>query len=215
MRLLLALSLLAWAAEPLAAGEVTLTPSGVACPVGNKGVFTLGIPALDGRGAHAPVIPSSIQTDGQELTAKFGPPFDGATVHMKVLPDDNVEYTYDSLPEDARLVMCQFNIPNASIEDDLKVTFDQKPPVTIPVEPGKTNDDVRLASLNAHRLEIKWASGESLSLDSPFTCWHGIQDARVWGKGFVGVCLTPPLKRDASQTNRSTFTLSFSFTKGS
>lgn len=215
MRLFFALSLLVWTEAHLAAQNLTLTPSGVACSVGSKGVFTLGLPALDGRGVHAPVILSSIRTDGKELTAKFGAPFEGATVHLKILPDNNVGYTYESLPEDARLVMCQFNIPNASIKDDLSVVFDQKPPVVLPVQPGKTNDDVRLASVNARHLEIKWSSGESLALDSPTICWHGIQDARVWGKGFVGVCLTPPLKRDTPQGTKSTVILSFAINKSS
>jgi hypothetical protein len=209
--LTIALTLLA--AGRLSAEEsIALTKFGVACDLGALGTYTLGIPALDGRNTHAAPIPSSIETDGKELTAKFGPPFDGVTLRVKLLGDGQVQYSYDSLPEDARLVMCQFNIPSDAVVPGLTVTFDQMPPKEIPVEAGKTNDDVRLANANAKKLEIKWPTGEMLYLATPNTCWHGIQDSRVWGKSFVGVCLTPPLKRDTPGDNKSTFTMTFSVT---
>jgi len=191
------------------AADLVLTPDGVACAVGSRGTIHLGIPALDGRGAHAAADPATIQTDGRELTAHFRAPFEDVALRMRLLDGDQVEYTYSALPADVRLVMCQFNLPDTSIEDGLSVTFDGARSFAIPAEPGKTNDDARIASLNAKGVEISWADGALLSLRSPFTCWYGIQDSRVWGKSFVGVCLTPPLKRDPQAPGRSTFVLSF------
>ncbi len=195
-----------------AEAPIRLTKAGVACHVGDPGTLTLGIPALDGRNAHAGPIPASIETDGRELTAKFGPPFDGVTLKMKLLADGTVEYCYDFLPDDVRVVMCQFNLPADSIVPGLTVTFDQMQAKKIPAAPGKTNDAVRLASANARSLEIKWPSGETLSLTAANTCWHGIQDSRVWGKNFVGICLTPPLKRDEAGGKKSTFVMTFNLT---
>lgn len=194
-------------AASLRADDLTLIPKGVACDLGKKGTIVLGIPALDGRNAHAPVDPATVQINGKELTAKFGAPFEGVSCRLKILDGDAVEYSYENLPDDAKLVMCQFNVTPELIEEGLTATFDQKPPVTIPVQPGKTNNDARLASLNAHTVKLEWPSGPSLTLEAPFTCWFGVQDSRVWGKNFVGVCLTPPLKRDSGPS--ASFILTF------
>lgn len=198
------------ASASLFAGEpVMLTKSGVACQVGGAGVYTLGIPAIDGRGTHSAVIPSSIKTDGATLTAKFGPPFAGVTLRMRLLGGGRVEYVYALLPKDARLVMCQFDIPAAAITPGVTATFDSGPPVAIPVTPDKAGKKARLAEANARTLVIRWPSGEALTLTGPAACWHGVQDARIWGKGFVGVCLTPPLRRDGDDAARSTFVMTF------
>lgn len=131
---------------------------------------------------------------------------------MRLLGDDRVEYTYAGLPDDVRLVMCQFNLPRELIVPGLTVVFDQRPPREIPLEPGKTNAAARLADVNARKMEIRWPSGEIIALSSPHTCWHGIQDSRVWGKDFVGICLTPPLKREPPGATTSTFVLAFALT---
>jgi len=195
--------------------SLLLTPDGVACRPGDRGTFVLGIPALDGRNTHAAPLPASIETDGRKLTAAFGPPFSGVTVRMRVLDEKRVEYSYGNLPADARLVMCQFNLPQASIVEGLTVTLDRHPPVAIPVTAGKTNRDVRLADSNAQKLAIQWPSGEVLSVTTPKPCWHGIQDARVWGKPFVGVCLTPSLPRDREEGDSATFVMTFEVTPAS
>ncbi len=186
-----------------------LTPAGVACRLGDRGTFVLGIPALDGRNTHAAPLPASIETDGLKLTAGFGPPFAGVTLRMRVLDEKRVEYAYANLPGDVRLVMCQFNIPQASIIEGLTVAFDQRSPVVIPVAAGKTGKDVRLAGANAQKLAIKWPSGDALSVTTPKPCWHGVQDVRVWGKPFVGVCLTPSLTRDHEGGDSATFVMTF------
>lgn len=175
----------------------------------------LGIPALDGRKTHTAPLPASIETDDREPTARFGPPFDGVTLRIRVLDEKHVEYVYDHLPDDARLVMCQFNIPQAAIVSGLTVTFDRWPPVTIPVEAGKTNAAARLADANAPKLTIQWPSGDTLALAAPKSCWHGAQDARVWGKPFVGVCLTPSLPRDQAGGDTATFVMIFDITSAS
>ena len=188
------------------ASPLTLTAKGVACDLGPAGTIVLGIPALDGRGTHAPVLEASIKTDGRTLTGKYGAPFDGAAVEMKILQEGKVEYRYTSIPSDLRIVMCQFNLPASSIASGVTVRFDGGAPKAIPAEPGKTKEAARLASMNGEKLEIAWPTGEMLGLVSP-RCWHGIQDNRVWGKSFVGVCLTPPVTRDTA-----TFVLTFSVT---
>ena len=195
-----------WAKDSL-----VLTDKGVACDLGAPGIITLGIPALDGKGTHVPAFSASIQTDGKTLTAKYGAPFDGVALTMKVLDGGNVQYQYMSLPKDLHLVMCQFNLPADSIPPGLAVSFDKSAPKTIPAEPGKTNKDANLVSTNAKTVEIKWPAGETLALTSP-KCWHGIQDSRVWGKKFVGICLTPPVARDMKDGDTSTFVMTFAVT---
>lgn len=204
------LLLAAW--SPLR-GEPTLslTSKGVACRLDGRGTFVLGIPSLDGRNTHAAALPASIETDGRKLMAEYGAPFLGVTVCMQVLDERRVEYVYDNLPTDVRVIMCQFNIPQASIVPGLAVTFDQHPPVAIPVAAGKTDKEVRLADLTAQKLAIQWPSGDTLSLTTPKPCWHGIQDARVWGKPYVGVCLTPSLAR-AHGVSSATFVMTFDVT---
>jgi hypothetical protein len=81
--------------------------------------------------------------------------------------------------------------------------------VKIPEKPGKTNDDVRLANINANKVELKWTTGENLALTVPHKCWFGIQDQRIWGKKTIGICLTPPLKRNVEGGEKSTFMLAF------
>jgi len=202
-------SLMAVLVTGRAGDGLSLTPKGVACDMGNLGEIVLGIPALDGRNAHAAILADSVQIDGNRLTGRFGEPFDGVTLEMRLLGDGRVEYVYDSLPPDVKLVMCQFNLHNEVILDDVTVRLDQSAAVPIPVTPGKTNDDVRLLSKNGQKVVIDWPGGASLQLTSPSTCWFGVQDSRVWGKDFVGVCLTPPLKRDTPEGTRSTFVLTF------
>lgn len=191
------------------ATPLALTAAGVVCPAGDGRTLTLGIPALDGRGTHAPPLSASIVTDGRALDARFGPPFDGVVLHMRILEGDRVEYRYDHLPDDARLVMCQFNIPRELIVPGLAVAFDRGTPREIPATPGKTNAEARLADVNARSLAIRWPSGDGLGLTVPNVCWHGIQDARVWGKKTVAVCLTPALTRDEAGGTRSTLVLAF------
>jgi hypothetical protein len=188
---------------------LALTPAGVVCRLSDTHRLTLGIPALDGRSTHAPPVAGSIVADGRTLSARFGPPFDGVTLAMRVLDDNHVEYTYDHLPDDARLVMCQFNLPRELIVPGLTVSFDQHPPREIPLAPGKTNASARLADVNARKMEIRWPSGEVIALTSPHICWHGIQDSRLWGKDFVGICLTPPLTRNEIDDTTATFVLTF------
>lgn len=197
----------------LLAEEISLKATGVALDLGTKGSVSLGIPAMDGRNTHAGVDASTLKIDGKELSARYRAPFGQVTVRMRILPENAVEYTFESLPEDARLAMCQFNIPSAVIEEGLTVIFDERTPTLIPPQAGKTNAEVRLASLNAHRVEIAWADGTSLQLEAPFACWFGIQDSRIWGKDFVGVCLTPPLKRDAIHEDKTVFVLKFGVRK--
>lgn len=212
-------SVAAWALFSFAVGAIcslplraenslVLTNGGVSCDLGPVGTFTLGIPALDGRKTHAPALSASIQTDGKTLTAKYGAPFEGVALTMKILDGGNVQYRYTGLPEDLHIVMCQFNLPTTSIVPGLTVSFDHSPPKEIPAEPGKTNHDVNLVSTNAQTLEIDWPTGEALLLTSP-KCWHGIQDSRVWGKKFIGICLTPPVKRDAPGGDTSTLVMTF------
>jgi len=193
-----------------AEGSLTLTSKGVRCDVESIGSFTLGIPALDGRGTHLAPIPSRTQTDGKTLTAIYGPPFDDVTLAAKILAGGQVEYTFDHLPPDLHLAMCGFNLPVESLVPETTVTFDGGTPKTIPAVAGKTNEEVILASLHARKVEIKWPSGASLNLTASGTCWFGLQDARVWAKKYINVCLTPPLRRDVPGGEKSTFVLSLS-----
>lgn len=193
-----------------AGAEIRLTRQGVACDLGDSRSLTLGIPALDGRGVHAPAMTDGIVvSDGRLLTATFGPPFQGVALSMRLLGDGRVEYRYENLPEDAKLVMCQFNLPSAMIPPGLTVVLDDARTKEIPVKPGSAREAVRLLDANAARMILRWPSGESLSLQSERPCWHGVQDSRVWGKDFVGVCLTPSLRRDRPGGTTSTFTLAF------
>lgn len=191
---------------------IHLTEKGVQCELGSKGSFVLGIPALDGRGTHLAPIPSSIKTDGKTLTAQFAAPFEGVGLEIRILEEGRVEYRYSALPEDLKIVMCQFNLPETALGEGLTVSFDGGNPISIPAQPGKTNKDVVLANANASQLSIRWPDGKTLELNTPTKCWHGIQDARVWSKKFVGVCLTPSLKRDSDALDRSTFVLTFKTT---
>lgn len=186
-----------------------LTDSGVLCDAGAAGKYILGIPALDGRGTHLPPLASSIRNDGKTLTATFGEPFAGVTLEMKVLAEGKVQYRYAHLPKDLRIVMCQFNIDNSLIIQGLTVSFDDGKMLSIPVEPGKTNKDASLVNVNASKMRLGFATGQTLTLATPKSCWHGIQDSRVWGKKFVGICLTPFLTRDEPEGDVSTFVLSF------
>ncbi len=201
-------SLTLGAAAPEEKTPLILTSQGVTCDLGEEGKITLGIPALDGRKTHAPALASTIQTDGKTLTAAYGEPFKGVTLAMKILDGTNVQYRYSALPSDLHIVMCQFNIPASTIVPGLSVSFDHGAPKLIPAAPGKSNKDVTLASTNAKLLTIQWPGGKTLLLTS-LLCWHGIQDARVWAKNFVGVCLTPPVARDVPQGDTSTFVMKF------
>jgi hypothetical protein len=192
-----------------AQGSIGLTSAGVACDLGERGVLILGIPAVDARGTHAPVRAESVTTDGATLTAAYRPPFKDVTLTMRMLEDQRVEYKYNNLPRDARIVMCQFNIPQGFIVPGLTATFDGNRSIQLPSSPGKTNGSVRLLDVNASRMDLSWPTGECLTLISPTPCWHGVQDSRVWGKNFIGVCLTPPLVRNKSDENAATFVLTF------
>ncbi|MDR0534461.1 MAG: hypothetical protein LBH01_10960 [Verrucomicrobiales bacterium] len=186
-----------------------LLDNGVVCDAGAAGKYTLGIPALDGRGTHLPPLASSIKNDGRTLTAAFGEPFAGVSLEMKILAGGKVQYRYANLPKDLRIVMCQFNIDNSLISQGVAVSFDGGKALAIPVEPGKTNKDASLANVNASKMELGFPSGETLTMITPKPCWHGIQDSRVWGKKFVGICLTPFLTRDQPEGDVSTFVLEF------
>ncbi len=186
---------------------MTLTSKGVRCDVESTGSFTLGIPALDGRGTHLAPIPSRTQTDGKTLTAVYGPPFDGVTLAAKILAGGQVEYTFEHLPADLHLAMCGFNLPVESLVPGATVTFDGGTPMTIPAVAGKTNQEVMLASLHVRKVEIKWPSGASLNLTTSATCWFGIQDARVWFKKYISVCLTPSLQRDVPDGEKATLVM--------
>ena len=195
-----------WANSPL-----VLTKNGVECDLGTLGKFTLGIPALDGRGTHLHPISESVKTDGKTLTAKFGHPFEGVGMTMKLLDGNKVEYTYTALPKDLHVVMSGVNVPVDVLVPGLTVTFDSAPPITIPGQPGNDNTKANIAQANAQKFEIKWPTGEALTVTSPSVCWHAIQDARVWGFKYISVVQVTPVTRTPPGSETSTFMMTFVF----